>query len=226
MSVTSAGPNPPPLPSDSADASDAPLPSGSAVAPGAPVAPGAAGAAGAPGTTTIAPPPAKRTTRPSFWPAIVVMIAATGGLLGVGWRVIRRNTMQSNEPRPLATADAFADGLIRGDGPARDGSGAESTGLRAAYDLLSSAAQARVSFDEFYEEWTRRGSEAGFFERSEWAGRGFRGADNDTRQVFTLSSAGHGGGVGRSYRLRVTLVQENDRWRVAAYDCEPAAGSK
>ncbi len=229
MPVTSAGSLPPPLPSADSDA----LPHGEDGGPNSSSHATADTGTSRPPPIVVVPvanakplPLAKRKNKPSFWPAILVMIAATGGLLGVGWQAVRRNFKNTNEPRPLATAEAFVDGLVRGDGTAVDAGGAESTGLRAAYELLDSTSKERVSFDEFYEEWTRRGSEAGFFERAEWAGRGFRGADADTRQVFILSTAGRHGEAGRSYRLRVTLRQERGRWRVAGYSCEPQAGSK
>ncbi len=229
MPVTSAGSLPPPLPSADSAAS----PDGSDDGPNSPsLATTDSGSSPSP-PIVVDPvagakplPLAKRRNKPNFWPAILVMIAATGGLLGVGWRAVQRNFKNTNEPRPLATAEAFVDGLVRGDGAAVDAGGAESTGLRAAFELLDSTSKERVSFDEFYEEWTRRGSEAGFFERAEWAGRGFRGADADTRQVFILSTAGRHGEAGRSYRLRVSLIKENGRWRVAGYSCEPQAGSK
>jgi hypothetical protein len=178
--------------------------------------------------TVAAPPlrPRRKVSTISVWPAVLLMIATTGALVGVGWRVVRRNLQPQNEPRPQATAEAFADGLVRGDGPARAADGSESTGLRVAYDLLSARMRERVSFEEFYEEWTRRSAEAGFFERSEWASRGFRGADADLRQTFTLSTAPRPGEPGRNYRLRLMLVQDPGGWRVAAYECEPAPGTK
>lgn len=175
------------------------------------------------------PPPLPPSARPAprrrapLWPAVLVAVATTGLLAGASWRVYRRTFRSANEPTPVATAERFVQGVLRGDGDCAAADGAPTTGYRAAYDTLSTAFAARLDFPGFYEEWTRRSAEAGYFERFDWQGRGSRDTAQSTLQTFTLSTAERPGEPGRSFRLRLNLVRENDVWRVAAYALEPLA---
>lgn len=175
------------------------------------------------------PPPLPPTARAAprrrspLWPAMLVAVATTGLLAGAAWRVYRRSVRGASGPTPVATAERFVQGVLRGDGDCAAADGSPTTGYGAAYATLSSAFAARLDFAAFYEEWTRRSSEAGYFERFDWHGRGSRDSALSTLQTFTLSTSERPGEPGRSYRLRMNLSRENDVWRVASYACEPVA---
>lgn len=175
------------------------------------------------------PPPLPPTARAAprrrspLWPAVLVAVATTGLLGGAAWRVYRRTFRGTNEPTPVTTAERFVQGVLRGDGDCAAADGSPTTGYRAAYDTLSTAFAARLDFADFYEEWTRRSSDAGYFERFDWQGRGSRDTALSALQTYLLSTAERPGEPGRSYRLRLNLARENDVWRVASYACEPLA---